>query len=153
MCYKLSVTYHLLLAMYLLSSFLNLLLLAPDLFPFACVIRFVIFTPIHMLWLKCIFDHFLNRPELVKCMNNCQIVPTPGTTQHNLNTVVGFDIKMTVQTPPHHPTTQTQHELHKPQNDIHWWQLNILWSATTSMATKTTTTTSKTKLSALGASD
>ena len=29
------------------------------------------------------------------------------------------DTKMTVQTPPHHPTTQTQHELNEPQNNIH----------------------------------
>ena len=31
-----------------------------------------------------------------------------NTTQQNLNTVVGLDTKMTVQTPPH-PTTHTQH--------------------------------------------
>ena len=34
-----------------------------------------------------------------------EIVTTPTRTQHNLNTVVGFDTKMTVQTPPHHHPT------------------------------------------------
>ena len=34
--------------------------------------------------------------------------PKDNTTQQNLNTVVGLDTKMTVQTPPH-PTTHTQH--------------------------------------------
>ena len=34
------------------------------------------------------------------------IVTTPTTTQHNLNTVVGLDTKMTVQTPPP-PITET----------------------------------------------
>ena len=42
------------------------------------------------------------------------IVTTPTTTQHNLNTVVGLDMKMTVQTPPSppnpSPTTQTQQQ-------------------------------------------
>ena len=37
------------------------------------------------------------------------IVTTPTTTQHNLNTTVGLDMKMSLQTPPH-PTTQTQHQ-------------------------------------------
>ena len=38
-----------------------------------------------------------------------KIVTTPTTTQHNqqhkLNTVVGLDMKMTLQTPPHQPPT------------------------------------------------
>ena len=46
------------------------------------------------------------------------IVTTPTTTQDILNTVVGWDMKMTVHTPPP-PTTQTQHELHEPQYNIH----------------------------------
>ena len=36
---------------------------------------------------------------------NAIIATTPTTTQHNLNTVVGLDMKMTVQTP---PPTETQ---------------------------------------------
>ena len=37
--------------------------------------------------------------------------PHENTTQHNLNTVVGLDMKMTLQTPPHHPTTtETQQQ-------------------------------------------
>ena len=38
-----------------------------------------------------------------KTFNNIVTTPTP-TTQHNLNTVFGLDMKMTVQTLPHPPT-------------------------------------------------
>ena len=33
--------------------------------------------------------------------------PNDNTTQHNLNTVVGLGMKMTVQNPPHHPTNSS----------------------------------------------
>ena len=37
------------------------------------------------------------------------IVTTPTTTQHNLNTVVGLNMKMTLHTTP--PTTDTQYQM------------------------------------------
>ena len=72
--------------------------------------------------------------------------PNDNTTQHNLNTIVGFDMKITVQTPPPHKLNSS---LHEPQSSIHCWKLNIMWSATTRRArtitrTRTTTTTTAT---------
>ena len=42
----------------------------------------------------------------VNVQSNPNIVTTPTTTQHNLNTEVGLDTKMALQNPP--PTTETQ---------------------------------------------
>ena len=42
----------------------------------------------------------------VNVQSNPNIVTTPTTTQHNLNTEVGLDAKMALQNPP--PTTETQ---------------------------------------------
>ena len=57
-------------------------------------------------------------------------VTTPTTTQHNLNTVVGLDMKMTVQTPPHHPPQKLNGEHQGPQINIYWPQLNTIWPIT-----------------------
>ena len=71
-----------------------------------------------------------------------------NTMQHNLNTVVGLDMKMTVQNrPPHHyhptiPPHKLISSIHDPQINIYWPQLNIMWPVTTSRATTTTTPTS-----------
>ena len=69
----------------------------------------------------------------------------PITTQHNLNTVVGLDTKMTVQTP--------NRSLQEPQINIYWPQLNIMWPIATRATTTRTSTTSTTKSTALEASD
>ena len=45
--------------------------------------------------------------------------PTPTPTQHNLNTVVGLDTKMTVHTPPHPPPQKLNIRLWKPQMNIY----------------------------------
>ena len=61
--------------------------------------------------------------QLYYCHN-----PNDNTAQHNLNTVVGLDMKLTVQTPPTHPT---QHKLNgslqEPRINTYWPQLNIIW--------------------------
>ena len=52
--------------------------------------------------------HFihLHKRENLFCQN-----PNDNITQHNLNTVVGLDTKMTVQTPPYPTTTNPPHKL------------------------------------------
>ena len=52
--------------------------------------------------------------EFLLCLKSVilQMVTTQTITQHNINTVVGLDMKMTVQTPPH--------------ITIHWSQLNMM---------------------------
>ena len=58
----------------------------------------------HPFFLTNIINNQRNFLPFVKYCHN----PNDNTTQQNLNTVVGLDTKMTVQTPPH-PTTHTQH--------------------------------------------
>ena len=53
-------------------------------------------------------------------------------SQHNLNIVVGLDMKMTVHTTPHHPTPPEHTQklngrLQEYQINIHWSQLNKMW--------------------------
>ena len=43
-------------------------------------------------------ENEVEKTLIIKCHN-----PNDNTTQHNLNTVVGLDMKMTVQTPPTTP--------------------------------------------------
>ena len=42
-----------------------------------------------------------NKVSSLSSLSSCHN-PNDNTMQHNLNTVVGLDMKMTVQTPPHH---------------------------------------------------
>ena len=57
------------------------------------------------------------------------ILTTPMTTQpqaqHNLNTVVGLDMKMTIHP---HPPHKLNGSLQEPQINIYWPQLNIMWT-------------------------
>ena len=61
-------------------------------------------------------------------------VTTPTTQpQNNLNTEVGLDMKITVQSPPHHHPTPPQKlnsSLQEPRINIYWPQLNIMWPVT-----------------------
>ena len=65
-----------------------------------------------------------NKVEYLICLS---FVPTPTTTQHNqqhnLNTVVGLDMKMTVQTPPPptppHPPQKLKGGLQEPRISIY----------------------------------
>ena len=59
-----------------------------------------------------------------KCRNSVEkeltlilVVITPTTTQHNLNTVVGLDMKMVVQTPPPPPPTHHHHNNNNNNNN------------------------------------
>ena len=72
----------------------------------------------------------------VNCHN-----PNDNTVQHNLNTVVRLDTKMTVHFPPPTQPHKLKISLHEPQINTHWPQLNIMWPVTTSRATTTTFTT------------
>ena len=83
------------------------------------------------------------------------VVTTPTTTKHNLNTVVGLDTKIAVQTPPpYHPTTKTLQKpsgLHSLTTTEYNVAINNKCTTTTTFTTTTTTTTIKS--TGLGASN